>query len=230
MGRCYPASLAKSELLPYYARHFKTVEINSTFYHLPTQRTLARWLDVTPKEFLFTLKANRSITHHGNPGQAADAIRLFIHTIKPLRDKLGAILFQFPPSLHLDMAMLDSFLSELPQGYRYAVEFRHSSWMEPLVFDLLALHGVALCLNDFGRRTMPWLATAAHIYIRMHGPTGRYGGSYTEEALQALCGKIEQFGKEGREVFCYFNNDSEGYAWENTRSLIGLCAHEDQKR
>jgi len=223
IGKCYPETISKRDLLPYYVQKFKTVEINSTFYHLPRQSTIAHWLEVAPDDFLFTLKANRSITHTKSPDRAAKEIRTFIHLIKPLKGKLGVILFQFPPHLRLDMELLENFLSALPHGYKYAVEFRHNSWMEKLVFDLMALHGVALCIHDFGRRQTPWIATAPFVYIRMHGPMGRYNGKYDTDKLKDLCQSIENFAAEGKEVFCYFNNDMEGFAWENAQELMALC-------
>ena len=225
IGKCYPSSISRRDLLPYFAQKFQTVEINSTFYHLPRQSTIAHWLEVTPDDFIFTLKANRSITHAKRPDRAGKEIKTFIHLIKPLKEKLGVILFQFPPRLRLDIELLDSFLSELPGGYRYAVEFRHHSWMESLVFDLMALHSVALCINDFGRRQTPWIATAPFVYIRMHGPLGRYNGRYDSEQIGALCREIDTFSREGKEVFCYFNNDMEGFAWENAQELIALCTN-----
>jgi len=223
IGKCYPETISKRELLPYYAQSLKTVEINSTFYHFPRQSTIAHWLEITPEDFLFTLKANRSITHIKKLSDAGHEVRAFLHTIKPLKRKLGSILFQLPPQLKIDIALLDRFLSILPPGYRYVLEFRHASWMESVVFDLMRLHSVGFCINDFGRRWTPSLATASFAYFRMHGPLGRYNGIYSREELETLCGKMKGHSSEGREVFCYFNNDTEGFAWQNARELIEIC-------
>jgi uncharacterized protein YecE (DUF72 family) len=220
IGCCYPEGISKRELLPAYARTFSTVEINSTFYHFPRQSSLLHWLEVTPDDFRFSLKAHRSITHYHRLDSGD--LRAFMHQIRPLRPKLGVILFQLPPSLKLDLPLLDAFLSELPRGYRYAVEFRNDSWLDDVVFELLALHGVSLCINDFDRKETPWVATAGHVYIRMHGPLGRYRGKYPEAALQRLAGEIASLREEGRELYCYFNNDMEGFAWENARELEAM--------
>lgn len=223
IGKCYPEKISRRELLPYFAHKFKTVEINSTFYHLPRQSTIEHWLEVTPDDFIFTLKANRSITHLKKLKDAARDVRTFIHLIKPLREKLGVILFQLPPQLGIDIGLLDDFLSQLPAGYKYAVEFRNNSWMDSVVFELMKLHGTGLCVNDFGRREMPWISTAPFAYIRMHGPLGRYNGKYDTGQLEALCKSINSFIDNGKEVFCYFNNDMEGFAWENAQELMEIC-------
>jgi len=178
---------------------------------------------VTPDDFIFTLKAHRSITHQKRPDRAVKEIRRFIHLIKPLKKKLGAILFQFPPYLKLDIGVLDNFLSELPRGYKYAIEFRHQSWMDSVVFELMELHGVGFCINDFGRRQTPWIATAPFAYIRMHGPLDRYNGRYDPVQIADLCKIIRGFAEDGKEIFCYFNNDMEGFAWENAQELMELC-------
>ncbi len=223
IGRCYPENISKRDLLPFFAQHFKTVEINSTFYHLPRRTTIEHWLETTPDDFIFTLKANRSITHRRRLDAVLREVTLFIHLIKPLKKKLGVILLQLPPYLKLDIGLLDAFISQLPRGYKYAIEFRDASWMDDVVFELMALHGIGLCINDFAQRQTPWIATAPFVYIRMHGPLGSYRGKYDRQQLTALCETINGFVKEGREVFCYFNNDMEGFAWQNAQELIELC-------
>ena len=223
IGRGYPETISMHELLPYFAQRFKTVEINATFYHLPRQSTIAHWLDVTPDDFLFTLKASRSITHVKRLKDAGGEVRKFIHLIKPMKEKLGVILFQLPPGLRLDIKLLADFLVELPSGYRYAFEFRHPSWIDKVVFDLMGLYGVALCINDFGRRETPPVVTASFVYIRMHGPMGRYNGKYDADQIATLCESIQGFAAKGKEVYCYFNNDMEGYAWENAQELMERC-------
>ncbi|WP_345976999.1 DUF72 domain-containing protein [Sulfurimonas sp. HSL3-7] len=223
IGRCYPDTISKHDLLPFFAQHFKTVEINSTFYHLPRRSTIEHWLETTPDDFIFTLKANRSITHRRRLDAALKEVMIFIHLIKPLKKKLGVILFQLPPYLKLDIGLLDAFISQLPKGYKYAIEFRDVSWMDDVVFELMELHGIGFCINDFEQRQTPRIATAPFAYIRMHGPQGRYRGKYDAQSIRALCETIHGFVKEGREVFCYFNNDMEGFAWQNAQELVALC-------
>ncbi|MEA3419040.1 MAG: DUF72 domain-containing protein [Campylobacterota bacterium] len=223
IGNFYPENISKRDLLLFYMQHFKTVEINSTFYHLPRRSTIEHWLEATPDDFLFTLKANRSITHQKRLDAVLRETMTFIHLIKPLKEKLGVILFQLPPYLKLDIKLLDSFVSQLPRGYKYAIEFRDESWMDDVVFELMTLHEIGFCINDYARSETPWIATAPFVYIRMHGPLGRYRGKYDGQRLASLCESIEGFEKEGKEVFCYFNNDREGFAWQNAQELVELC-------
>lgn len=222
VGTFYPADLPKAEWLPHYARYFKSVELNTTFYHFPRQHSLLHWLEATPDDFCFSLKAYRGITHYKKLHDVRDELLRFIHLIKPMKEKMGVILFQLPPSLHLDMPLLEAFLSTLPHGYRYAVEFRHDSWLDEAVFGLLRLHNVALCIDDYEKRQTPFIATADFVYIRRHGESGRYAGSYSPEALGELAEKIDRFLKEGKSVFCYFNNDFEAAACDDAMELTHL--------
>ena len=224
IGRCYPAGIDKHELLPFYARHFGTVEINSTFYHLPRQRSVEHWRDAVPEDFRFALKAYRGITHYKKLAEARSELLAFLHLVKPLKPKLGVLLFQLPPSLERDDRLLDDFLTSLPAGCRYAFEFRHPSWLDDAVFALLQRHGAAFCINDFDGRMTPWTVTAPFAYVRLHGPQGRYRGCYDDMQIAALCDTLAGIAAEGREVFCYFNNDMEGFAWENARMLQAGCA------
>ena len=223
IGKCYPEGIDKHELLPFYAGRFKTVEVNSTFYHLPRRSTVEHWSEVTPEDFRFTLKAYRGITHYKKLRDARSELLAFLHLIKPLKPKLGVLLFQLPPSLKIDIGVLEDFLSDLPEGYRYAFEFRHESWIDDAVFALLERYGAGSCINDFEGRPTPWRVTAPFVYVRMHGPEGHYRGRYDAAAIDALCEKLSGFAAEGREVYCYFNNDMEGYAWENAQMLMRRC-------
>lgn len=222
VGSFYPRTLPKAEWLPYYATLFKSVELNTTFYHLPKQHSLLHWLEETPEDFVFSLKGYRPITHYKKLHGVHDELLRFLHLIKPMKAKLGAILFQLPPSLHLDMPLLEAFLSELPKGYRYALEFRHDSWLDDAVFDLLHLHNVALCIDDYAQRQTPFVCTADFVYIRRHGSGGRYAGSYAPEELKKLAEQINTFSGQGKGVFCYFNNDFEACACDDALELQSL--------
>jgi len=224
IGKCYPEGIDRHDLLPYYAGHFKTVEVNSTFYHLPRSSTVEHWLAATPEDFTFALKAYRGITHYKKLKEARSELLAFLHLVKPLRPKLGVLLFQLPPSLKRDDALLHAFLEQLPAGYRYAFEFRHASWVDDTVFALLRQHGAGFCINDFDGCQTPWEVTAPFAYVRMHGPQERYRGRYDAAAIGALCGKLSDLADGGRDVFCYFNNDMEGFAWENALMLSSSCA------
>lgn len=223
VGKCYPEGISKRDLLPFYAERFETVEINSTFYHLPRKSTIEHWLEVTPEEFRFTLKAYRGITHYKKLQDATSELLAFLHLVKPLKPKLGVLLFQLPPQLKRDLKLLESFLSELPSGYRCAFEFRNESWIDDELFILLEAHGAGFCINDFDKIQSPWEVTAPFAYVRMHGPDGRYRGRYDKKQIAALGKRLSEIAEQGHEVYCYFNNDEKGHAWENAQMLMARC-------
>ena len=220
IGRCYREGSPKNTLLEQYAQNFSTVELNTTFYHFPRSTSVEHWAAVTPENFCFSVKANRAITHMHRLAHAKELLQAFLHQLQPLRSKLGVILFQLPPSLSPDIPLLEAFLSELPEGYRYAFEFRDIKWLDDRLYELLSQYGVSLCINDFGAHPTPWIATAGHVYIRLHGPTGHYEGKYQGEALDTVASRMLEWAGPGRELFCYFNNDMEGFAWQNAKELI----------
>ncbi|HHD83704.1 MAG TPA: DUF72 domain-containing protein [Campylobacteraceae bacterium] len=224
-GVFYPDTLAKAHFFTYYMEHFETVELNSTFYHLPRAKTVEHWMEESPETFLFALKAHRQITHYHKLKDAGEPLYRFLHLIKPLKPKIAAILFQLPPSLHMDAEILAAFLALLPPGYRFAVEFRHESWYCDAVYEVLKAYNVALCLNDFAQREITPLITADFSYMRLHGPTGRYGGSYDDATLAHFCDMLLEMAHHQKALFVYFNNDTEGYAVENARRLRALVEH-----
>ncbi len=221
-GVFYPEDLPKSRFFDFYKERFATVELNSTFYHLPRLKTTQHWFERSPEGFLFSLKAYRGITHFRKLRECESELYRYLHLIKPLKPKLGAVLFQLPPSLHLDRELLEAFFKILPPGYRFAMEFRHESWLCDDVFNLMKSYNVALCVNDFGKRRMPMIVTADFAYIRLHGPTGRYGGSYSDEELAGWAQKAREAAKESEAVFVYFNNDFGGYAVQNAEKLAKM--------
>ncbi|BDY12113.1 DUF72 domain-containing protein [Hydrogenimonas cancrithermarum] len=218
-GLFYPESLAKSHFFEFYMKHFDTVELNSTFYHLPRLKTTEHWAQMSPEAFLFSLKAYRGITHYRKLSDVKEELYRYLHLVKPLKPKLASILFQLPPSLHLDLPLLRDFLEILPSGYRYTVEFRHASWLTDDVFNLLKSYNVALCINDFGKRETPFEMTADFGYIRFHGPTGRYGGSYDDATLSMWAERLKEASRTLKDIFVYFNNDFGGFAVQNAKTL-----------
>ncbi len=221
-GVFYPQELAKSKFFPFYMTHFDTVELNATFYHLPRLKTTEHWAQMSPPDFLFALKAYRGITHYRKLKDAKEELYRYLHLVKPLKSKMAAILFQLPPSLHRNDRLLEDFLAILPRGYRYAFEFRHESWNDDAIHRLLESANVALCLNDYGRREMTPHLTADFGYLRFHGPTGRYGGSYDDETLQRWAKWLKEVSEDLQSVFVYFNNDFEGNAVRNALRLREL--------
>ncbi len=223
-GILYPPGLARAKYFEYFVTRFPTVELNSTFFHRPRIKTIEHWRDKSPADFLFSLKVHRGITHYRRLRECRDGLYLFLHLVKPLKAKLAALLFQLPPSLKKDVSLLEDFLQILPTGYRCAFEFRHESWYTERVYVLLTEKNAALCLHDFARQPTPLVAPADFVYLRLHGPDGHYGGSYSDEELQDWAKKVAKFLEQGRKVFCYFNNDGEGNAVVDARKLADILA------
>jgi uncharacterized protein YecE (DUF72 family) len=231
-GPFYPETVKPKDFLSHYVTRFSTTELNNPFYRLPTEAAVQCWRDTTPADFLFTWKASRFITHMLKLRNAENGLQVMFDRAGELAPKLGPILFQLPPTLKADRERLASFLALLPAGRPYTFEFRHASWYEPPILELLREHNVALCLSDHAAAPSPWEATASFVYIRGHGPSGRYWGSYSDETLQRWAADIARWRAEGREVFCYFDNDIKSAAPEDAQRLISrvempACAPQD---
>jgi len=219
VGRFYPEKLRKDRWLEHYAQHFDTVEINSTFYHLPREQTMVNWHDRVPAGFRFAVKASRYITHVEKLRDASDEVGRFLDLACRLGECLGPILYQLPPSLHKDLSRLDEFIASVPAPDRSVFEFRHASWYEQDVFDLLNAHGAALCIHDMGEKAPPRLATGGMVYIRLHGTSGRYAGHYPDSVLHDWAGWMVSQISTARAIYVYFNNDVDGHAISNARTL-----------
>ncbi len=215
----YPANLPKSKWFEYYAKSFDTVEINNTFYRLPKQKSVQRWYQLAPKGFVYTVKANRYITHIKRLKGVSEPLERFFEMAGLLKEKLGPVLYQLPPSLHKDLDLLKGFISLLPKQGLSVFEFRHKSWYDEDTFKLLDKSGAAFCIHDLAGLETPRVITADLIYIRFHGPTGRYAGNYTKKALQSWTDWIKEHKKEVRSVYAYFNNDYNAYAVDNAKTL-----------
>jgi len=228
----YPKELKSKDKLRYYSKHFQTTEINYSFYHLPRTTTYQKWYLETPGDFLFTVKASRFITHIKRLKGIKEAWKQFIENALSLREKLGPILFQFPPSFKAtseSITRLEDFFklitkSTLP-GYiiRGAFEFRHKSWCDKRVYQLLKKYNVAWVIADSPRYPKAEVITADFVYIRLHGPRVMFASKYTKEELKELAQKIKKWQKQGKDVFVYFNNDFAGYAIENAKELLKMC-------
>lgn len=222
-GRFYPRDVPKKHLLQYYATQFDTTELNAPFYRTPTLQAVEGWRDVTPRGFCFAWKASRFITHWKRlSGKSKRSIRLIETRLKRLRPKAGPVLFQLPPRFKADRERLVRFLKLLPKRHRYVFEFRDASWYEAPILELLKERNVALCISDHEDAPAPWEATAQHVYVRGHGPTGRYTGSYSDAALKAWARRIRRWRKEGRDVYCYFDNDQKSAAPFDAQRLMKL--------
>lgn len=208
----YPAGLAKTAWLQYYARHLHTVEINTTFYRLPDTSTLVQWRDMVPPGFVFAVKASRYITHRKKLKDPQESLGNFLARLPVLEQKLGPILFQLPPGWSPNLERLAGFLPLLPRQYRYAVECRDPRWWTRQTYELLASHNVAWCIFDLAGQLAPKHVTANFVYVRLHGPSGPYQGQYDPHTLAGWAGALAAWSRQGKEVYCYFDNDESAYA------------------
>jgi uncharacterized protein YecE (DUF72 family) len=222
-GDIYPARLPASRWLEHYAERFDTVEVNSTFYRLPNATAVARWVEQTPPEFVFAVKASRYLTHVRRLRELRDGVARLAERIEPLisAGRLGPVLWQLPANFHRDDERLAAALAETGDG-RHAFEFRHESWFTADVYALLREHGAALVVGDHPARPFqPLLATADWTFVRFHyGARGR-AGNYSERELGEWAQRLASFAVAG-DAFVYFNNDWKGYAPRNALSLARL--------
>ncbi len=212
-GAFYPPDVPAAKRLPYYASQFPTVEINYTFYHLPSERSLAGWADQTPDGFRFALKAPKRITHVARLRDCGEMVERFGVLASRLNHKLGAVLFQLPPFLRKDVGVLREFVATVPRGIRAAIEFRHESWFDPDVFTTLEARGVALCVADSEKLRTPILVTAPFAYFRLRD------AGYTAEAIASWAENIRAAGREADEVFVYFKHEVAGKGPQFAREL-----------
>jgi uncharacterized protein YecE (DUF72 family) len=218
--RVYPKGLPQRRWLEHYATLFDTVEVNNTFYRLPTGSAVAGWVERTPDEFVFTVKASRYLTHIKRLTDMGRGVERFYECIEPLVEssKLGPVLWQLPENFHRDDERLRTALENLPAG-RHCFEFRHPSWFAAEVYELLAARGVALVIGDSPKRPFQTHElTAGWTFIRFHhGRRGR-NGNYSRSELEEWKRRIAAWRSEV-DVYAYFNNDWEGYAVANARWL-----------
>jgi uncharacterized protein YecE (DUF72 family) len=213
----YPRDLPSKDYLKYFSQHFKTAEVNYSFYHLPKTSTYEKWYSETPKNFIFSVKSSRFITHIKRLKGVKTAWKTFLNNASCLKEKLGPILFQFPPNFRADeenIKRLEKFLKMIKnKSLRFAFEFRHKSWRDEKIYNLLKKYNTAW---------VGGIVTADFVYIRMHGPESLYTSKYTKKELKDLAEKIKKWKKQGLDIFVYFNNDAYGYAIKNAQELIKM--------
>lgn len=211
-GVFYPPGLVQRQELEYYARHFDTLELNNSFYRLPSSERFAAWRARTPEDFIFAVKASRYITHIRRLHECRDALWLLLNNARELGPKLGPVLFQLPASAALDYSRLQEFLKILPQGQRFVFEFRNPAWLIEPVHDLLRAHGVALCLAVSPLAPAPEpVLTASFSYLRMHAGGGSEG-AFTPSELRHWSRVAAGLRERGADLYVYFNNDWRGFA------------------
>ena len=225
-GKFYPQELPSRRYLEYYASQFVTTEVNYSFYHLPRPKTYQNWAAQVPADFVFALKASRLITHTKRLHDVEAAWRLFLDNALSLSSHLGPILLQFPASFHQERARLLDFLELVhtqKQGQqvpRLAFEFRHDSWLNDEIYNLLKQYGAALCIADSPAYPRRDVVTANFTYMRYHGRTDLFASSYSSAELAREAEKIGEFLDERLDIYVYFNNDAGGHAVENARTLV----------
>jgi uncharacterized protein YecE (DUF72 family) len=223
-GVLYPDGLLPRQRLDYYLPHFGTAELNSSYYRWPSDAAFERWRRRLPEGFLLSVKAPGLMTHVRRLFSPERWLSRIARGLARLGPRRGVLLVQLPPGAPLDYARLAYFLAHVPAGLDVAVEFRHPSWHEEGVFQLLERHGAAYCVMSGAGLPCVLRATARFVYVRLHGPDPHhlYGGSYTERDLRWWADRVREWDGMGRDVFVYFNNDGDGNAVRNAGTLKRL--------
>lgn len=239
-GVFYPDDLPSKDKLKYFSKHFKTAEVNYSFYHLPRPATYQNWYNQTPEDFLFAVKASRFITHIKRLKGVKEAWKIFLKNALTLKEKLGPMLFQFPPSFKAsqeNLKRLEEFLKFITNsklqhsklsgewvsaGLRYAFEFRHKTWCDEKIYQLLKKYKAAWVIADSPKYPRADVVTCHFVYIRMHGSKVLFSSKYSKKELQGLAEKIKKWQRKGKDIYCYFNNDVSGFAPKNARELLKL--------
>jgi uncharacterized protein YecE (DUF72 family) len=225
-GVFYPEDLPPARRLEYYAAHFNTVEIDGTFYRVPSEQAVRAWRSEVPDRFAFAVKGSRTITHFRRLANAEEATQVFLERMESLGGALEVVLWQLPPNMKRDTERLDSFLGGLPKSrVRHAVEFRHESWLCEETFSVLRRHGAAHVNVSSDAMPDERTVTADFVYVRFHG-TATYHGAYERPTLEPWARFLTEQRSLGRDVFAYFNNDAEGHAPRDAARLISMLDEE----
>ncbi|MFN3324392.1 MAG: DUF72 domain-containing protein [Bryobacteraceae bacterium] len=221
----YPPDVPATRRLEYYSQRFDTVEINNSFYRLPKPETMREWRDKTPAGFLFAVKGSRFITHNKKLKDPEGPIERLLPVVDELGKKLGPILFQLPPGWKVSAERLAHFLDLMPKGYRCAFEFREPSWENEDIYGILKQHNAAVCIFHLAGYESPIQLTADFTYIRLHGPVGKYQGSYSNKQLREWVDRIQSWKRKLKAAYVYFDNDVNAAAVkdaERLRKLLGI--------
>jgi uncharacterized protein YecE (DUF72 family) len=217
LGRFYPERFSPTKMLAWYAERFDTVEINNSFYRLPPETALASWRETVPAGFCFAVKGSRFITHMKKLKDPEAALDKFLPRAELLGRKLGPILFQLPPYWPPDLPRFEHFLNALPRRHRYGFEFRNQEWHTDSIYRLLEKHGAAFCTFDLAGFTSPERITADFAYVRLHGPGGKYQGSYSNRQLEKWASRVRSW--PVKSAYIYFDNDDSAFAAKNALEL-----------
>jgi uncharacterized protein YecE (DUF72 family) len=218
-GPFYPHDLPAEHRLEHYARHLSSTEINSSFYNLPSEKTLQTWGDAVARDFVFATKASRYITHMKKLKEPQAGAPRFLERMRVLSERLGPVLFQLPPHWRFDPDRLECFLASLSHDFRYAFEPRDRTWLNERAYELWRRYDAAFCIYELDGFLSPMEVTTDFVYVRLHGPGGPYQGSYDARTLAGWAKTISEWLEQGLRVYCYFDNDQCGYAVRNAIEL-----------
>ena len=218
----YPAKLPQKRWFEHYSSIFDTVEINNSFYRLPSADTFAKWRDQAPPGFCYAVKANRFLTQAKKLLNCEEPLERMMDAVRHLGDRLGPILYQLPPRLKLNLERLETFLRLVPKDVTNVFEFREKSWYVPETVELLERYGASFCVHDMPGSASDRWAAGPIAYVRFHGGEGKYWGRYSDEGLLSWTDWILEQSAQGRSVWCYFNNDIHGHAIEDARTLKSM--------
>ncbi|MEA3064656.1 MAG: hypothetical protein QOJ27_1102 [Sphingomonadales bacterium] len=218
----YPNGLPQHRWFVHYAETLATVELNTSFYHLPKPETFTKWRDQAPPGFRYAVKAPRFITHMKKLKECAEPVQEFLGRARNLGDAIGPILYQLPPRWALNRERLEDFIALLPGDLAHVFEFREKSWLSEEVLALLDARGVSFCAHDMPGLATPRWAAGPVAYVRFHGGTGKYVGRYPDQVLLRWTDWIVDQAGSGRDVWCYFNNDIGGHAIHDALTLRAM--------
>jgi uncharacterized protein YecE (DUF72 family) len=221
-GILYPQGLAQTRWFDRYAEDFDTVEINNSFYRLPSAETFGKWRKQAPAGFCYAVKANRYLTQAKKLKDCEEPLERMMAAVRSLGDRLGPMLYQLPPKMKINLERLESFLRILPQGVTSVFEFRNTSWYVPGTYALLDNYGASFCAHDMPGSASERIAVGPIAYVRFHGGEGKYWGRYSDQGLLGWTDWILEQSRQGRSVWCYFNNDIHGHAIHDARTLKSM--------
>jgi len=221
-GLFYPEGLPQKRWFERYAEEFATVELNNSFYRLPSGETFEKWRKQAPPGFCYAVKANRYLTQAKKLKDCEEPLGRMMTAVRCLGDRLGPMLYQLPPSMKINLERLETFLKILPSDVASVFEFRNRDWYVPETYALLERYGASFCVHDMPGSASERIAVGPIAYVRFHGGEGKYWGRYSDEGLLSWTDWVVEQARQGRSVWCYFNNDIHGHAIEDARTLKAM--------
>lgn len=219
VGKFYPQHMKSADFIKYYSENFDTVEVNSSFYHTLKNKTVLHWKEEVPERFIFALKADRYITHIKKLEEPEKTLPGFLESASLLQKKLGPILFQLSPSFGFNAERLKNFVNTLTKDFTYVFEFRNKTWFNDETYEILKKKNIALCIYNLNGYQSPLEVCANFIYIRFHGTKGIGVGKYSKQDIETLSEYIKTIVSQNKNVYCYFNNNTDAAAIVNAREL-----------